>query len=292
MSGGLRKGIILAGGSGSRLYPATAAVCKQLLPLYDKPMVYYPLATLMQFGIREILLISSPEFIGRFEQLLGKGTRLGINISYAIQQRPEGIAQAIIIGEEFIAGDAFALILGDNVFYGSHDLEHEATRFSGGATIFGYPVRDPQRYGVIEFGENGEIARITEKPAIPKSDYAVTGLYFYDRRAVAIAKGLKPSARGELEITDVNNAYLKEKSLNLVKLGQGFAWLDSGTFESILEAANFIATIEKRQGVKIACIEETALKKGFISRDELLRSIEEMPDNEYRRYLKRLTDHG
>jgi len=291
MAGGLRKGIILAGGSGSRLYPATAAVCKQLLPLYDKPMVYYPLATLMQFGIREILLISTPEFVGRFEQLLGKGNRLGINISYAIQKRPEGIAQGIIIGEEFIAGDNFALILGDNVFYGSHDLEYEAARFSGGATIFGYPVRDPQRYGVIEFGENGEIARITEKPAIPKSDYAVTGLYLYDRRAVDIARKLKPSARGEIEITDVNNAYLEEKLLNLVKLGQGFAWLDSGTFESILEAANFIATIEKRQGVKIACIEEIACKKGFISRDDMLRLIEEMPDNEYRRYLKRIAGH-
>ncbi len=287
----MRKGIILAGGSGSRLYPATAAICKQLLPLYDKPMVYYPLSTLMQFGIREVLLISTPEFIGRFERLLGNGSRLGINISYAVQERPEGIAQAIIIGEDFIAGDNFALILGDNVFYGPLDLEREAASFTRGATIFGYRVRNPQRYGVIEFGESGEIERIVEKPSAPKSDYAVTGLYLYDGGAVAIAKELKPSARGELEITDVNNAYLREKQLNLVRLGQGFAWLDSGTFESILEAANFIATIEKRQGVKIACIEETAWKKGFIGKDDLLKLITEMPDNDYRHYLERITGH-
>lgn len=288
MTRGLKKGIILAGGSGTRLYPATTATCKQLLPLYDKPMVYYPLATLMQIGIRDILIISTPEHTPQFQKFLGDGGFLGLKIKYEIQKRPEGIAQAIIIGEKFLGDDNFALILGDNVFYGTFDFEREASDFDTGAIIFGYRVNDAQRYGVIEFGDDDSVLSIVEKPALPKSDYAVTGLYFYDRQAIEIARSLKPSARGELEITDVNNAYLQRGQLKAIKLGQGFAWLDSGTFDSILDAANFIATIEKRQGIKIACIEELAWRKGYISRPQIVDLIKNMPENEYQRYLKRI----
>jgi glucose-1-phosphate thymidylyltransferase len=285
MAGPVQKGIILAGGSGERLYPATQVACKQLLPLYDKPMIYYPLSTLMLFGVSEILLISTPTDTPKFKDLLGDAHSLGLNISYRIQQKPEGIAQAFLIGEDFIGDDSVVLVLGDNVFYGVYDFLREARSFREGALIFGYYVKDPQRYGVVEFDADGSVVSIEEKPKRPKSNYAVTGLYLYDSEVVRIAKTLKPSARGELEITDVNKAYLERGKLKVVKLGRGIAWLDTGTHESMLDASNFIATIEKRQGHKIACIEEIAYRMKFIDRQQMTSLLNQMNNNPYKQYL-------
>ncbi|HUV30376.1 MAG TPA: glucose-1-phosphate thymidylyltransferase RfbA [Acidobacteriota bacterium] len=285
MAGAIKKGIILAGGSGTRLYPVTQVACKQLMPIYDKPMVFYPLSTLMLFGITEILVISTPADIRRFENLLGDGSRLGLRISYAVQPEPAGIAQAFLIGEEFIGRDPVALILGDNIFYGVYDFLRQARDFSEGAMVFGYYVKDPERYGVIGFDEQGRAVSIEEKPVRPKSNYAVTGLYLYDSEVVSIARGLRPSSRGELEITDVNRAYLQRGRLKVVRLGRGIAWLDTGTHESMLEAGNFIATIEKRQGQKIACTEEIAYRMGYIDRTHMMKIINDMADNSYRGYL-------
>lgn len=285
----VRKGIILAGGSGSRLYPVTQVACKQLLPIYDKPMIYYPLSTLMLFGITEILLISTPKDIPQFQSLLGDGNHLGLNISYKIQEKPSGIAQAFIIGKEFIGSDNVVLILGDNIFYGVYDFLRHARQFQGGALVFGYYVRDPQRYGVVEFDEMGQVVSIEEKPKQPKSNYAVTGLYIYDGKVTEIAGNLKPSGRGELEITDVNKAYLDMGLLRVEKLGRGIAWLDTGTHESMLDAANFISTIEKRQGQKIACIEEIAYRMRFINRRQVTALLGKMADNEYKKYLLEVT---
>jgi glucose-1-phosphate thymidylyltransferase len=289
-----RKGIVLAGGSGTRLHPVTQVVSKQLLPVYDKPMIYYPLSTLMLAGIRDILLISTPEDTPRFAQLLGDGTRWGLSMSYAVQPSPGGLAQAFVIGREFVGRDTSVLVLGDNIFYG-HDLQPQLLRAAAspsGATIFAYQVADPQRYGVAEFDAAGRVVGLEEKPAAPKSRYAVTGLYFYDNRVLDIAASLTPSARGELEITDVNRAYLAAGDLACELMGRGMAWLDTGTHESLLEASQYIETIERRQGLKIACPEEIAYRMGYIDAAQLERLGSAMARNGYGRYLLRLLEEG
>jgi glucose-1-phosphate thymidylyltransferase len=286
------KGIILAGGSGTRLYPVTQVVSKQLLPVYDKPLVYYPLSTLMLAGIRDILVISTPEDTPRFEALLGSGEKWGLRLSYAVQAKPEGLAQSFLIGRGFIGRDSVALVLGDNIFYGNEltTLLAQGTARKGGATVFAYPVNDPERYGVVEFNASGKAVSIEEKPKQPKSRYAVVGMYFYDNRVVEIASQLRPSARGELEISDVNRAYLERGELEVIAMGRGMAWLDTGTHETLLEAAQFIETMERRQGLKIACPEEIAYRMGFINADDLRKLAAPLAKSGYGKYLLRILD--
>ena len=286
------KGIILAGGSGTRLYPLTKVTSKQLLPVYDKPMIYYPLSTLMLAGIRDILIISTPQDLPNFQRLLGDGNQFGIQLSYKVQPSPDGLAQAFVLGEEFIGDEDVCLILGDNIFHGNHfsEMLEKAKNNKGRATIFGQYVPDPERFGVVEFDKTGKVLSLEEKPENPKSNYAVVGLYFYDNRVVEYAKNLKPSARGELEITDLNRIYLENHSLNVELLGQGFTWLDTGTHESLVDATNFVKTMEQHQHRKIACLEEIAYLNGWISKDEVLKVYEVLKKNEYGQYLKDVLD--
>ena len=287
------KGIVLAGGAGTRLYPSTIGVSKQLLPVYDKPMIYYPISVLMLAGIQDILIISTPQDLPNFKKLLGSGKQFGVNFSYKEQPSPDGLAQAFILGKEFIGNDSVALVLGDNIFYGagfSTLLKNAANRTKDGfATVFGYPVKDPERFGVVEFDKNGKALSIEEKPKYPKSNYAVTGLYFYDNKVVEYAKSLKPSARNELEITDLNKIYLEKECLCTEMLGRGFAWLDTGTHKSLLQAAQYVETIEENQGIKIACLEEVALRMGFLNKDTIAKNIEAYKQNEYYNYVLNLS---
>ncbi|WP_367333039.1 glucose-1-phosphate thymidylyltransferase RfbA [Limosilactobacillus sp.] len=283
------KGIILAGGSGTRLYPITMGISKQLIPVYDKPMIYYPLSTLMLAGIRDILIICTPEYLKLFKNLLGDGSKLGLNFSYKVQEKPRGLAEAFILGRKFIGSDNVCLILGDNIYYGAglSQLVQSASKVVDGATVFGYHVNDPERFGVIEFDKSMHVLSIEEKPKKPKSNYAITGLYFYDNNVVDIAEQIKPSKRGELEITDVNKEYLRQNNLNVKIMGRGYAWLDTGTHDSMLEASNFIATIEKRQNLKVACLEEIAYRMGYISAEELMELAQPLKKNDYGKYLLR-----
>jgi glucose-1-phosphate thymidylyltransferase len=287
-----KKAILLAGGAGTRLYPLTKIVCKQLLPIYDKPMICYPLATLMLGGLRDVLIISTPKDLPMLQDYLGDGARLGIRIEYAAQPKPEGIAQAFLIGGDFLDGSGASLILGDNIFYGKLDFYREALALKNGACIFGYQVRDPERYGVVEFGPDGRAVSLEEKPKQPKSNFAIPGLYVYDERVVEFCRQLRPSARGELEITDLNLVYLREKELHVKRLGRGMAWLDTGTQTSLLEAGNYIATIEHRQGLKIACLEEVAYRMEFINQAQLEGIVDELPKGEYREYLRLVCAEG
>ena len=288
----IMKGIILAGGSGTRLYPITKATSKQLVPIYDKPMIYYPLSALMLAGIKDILLISTPEFIGQFEELFGNGSQFGISIEYKIQNEPNGLAEAFILGEEFIGSDSVALVLGDNVFYGAglSKLLQDASKKTVGATVFGYQVKDPERFGVVEFDKDGKVVSIVEKPEKPKSNYAVTGLYFYDNEVVEIAKNIEPSSRGELEISDINDIYLKKNKLDVQVMGRGYAWLDTGTHDSLLEASSFIATIQKQQNLKVACLEEIAYRMGYINKEQVFKLAQPLKKNDYGKYLLRLVE--